>query len=80
MSWDRKLKPIALNDGRNIATLADARELLLALPDRQQRNSQWQYAAELLLYAAEHGGPTADARNQLNRVLTSAGLIRRPQP
>jgi hypothetical protein len=35
MSWSRKFaKPIILKDGRTIATLREARELILALPER----------------------------------------------
>jgi hypothetical protein len=33
MSWSRKLaNPIVLKDGRTIATLGDAREMMLSLP------------------------------------------------
>jgi hypothetical protein len=49
MSWSTKIwKPIKLKDGRSIETLADARAIMLALPELHQRNPHWQYAAELL--------------------------------
>jgi hypothetical protein len=37
MPWTRKLAaPIVLKNGRKIATLGQARELMLALPERHQ--------------------------------------------
>lgn len=70
-------KPVMLNDGRAVATLADARELMLALPERHQRNAYWQYAGELLLKAADRGEKYAvmDAWAQLTRALKAEGLI-----
>ena len=54
MTWRAALpSPIALNDGRTIATLSDARDLMLGLPELHTRNPHWQYAAELLLKAAK---------------------------
>lgn len=44
-------------DGRVLATLADARAYLLALPQREQAQDRLQAAATELLKAAEHGGP-----------------------
>jgi hypothetical protein len=32
-------KPVTLNDGRKVSNLADARELMLALPERHPRNA-----------------------------------------
>src|ERR1700689_5554560 len=53
-AWSKKFwKPIVLRDGRELATLADARDLMLALPERHQSRPLWQYAAELLIDAAE---------------------------
>jgi hypothetical protein len=70
-------KPVTLNDGRTVATLADARELMLTLPERHQRNAHWQYAGELLLKAADYGEKYAvmDARAQLTRALKAEGLL-----
>jgi hypothetical protein len=78
MRWTSRIpKPVTLNDGRRVATLADARELMLALPERHQRNAHWQYAGELLVKAADRGEKYAvmDARAQLTRALKAEGLI-----
>jgi hypothetical protein len=46
MPWTRKFpEPIKLKDGRKIATLGQARELMLALSERHQSRPFWQYAA-----------------------------------
>jgi hypothetical protein len=56
MRWTRKFpEPVKLKDCRKIATLGQARELMLALPERHQLRPFWQYAAELLIEAAERG-------------------------
>jgi hypothetical protein len=53
MPWTREFPdPIKLKDGRTIAMLEQARELMLALPERHQLRPLWQYAAELLASAA----------------------------
>jgi hypothetical protein len=39
MSWTRKLTPpIELKDSRRLETLADVRDLMLTLPERQLQN------------------------------------------
>jgi hypothetical protein len=68
-------KPIVLKDGREIATLAQARALMLNLPFRNQNRVHWQYADELLLAAAEHGGNLDDANQQVARALAADGLL-----
>jgi hypothetical protein len=46
LTWSRKFaEPIELKDGRVVATLSDARALLLMLPERYQLRAHWQYAA-----------------------------------
>jgi hypothetical protein len=76
MPWTRKFpQPIKLKDGRKIATLGQARELMLALPERHQIRPFWQYAAELILEAAERGSSIDDAWAQLHRALTAEGLL-----
>jgi hypothetical protein len=67
--------PIALNDGRTIATLADTRALLLALPELHQRNPHWEYAGGLLFEAATSRGALKDTADQLHRALKAEGLI-----
>jgi hypothetical protein len=75
--WNRTFKPIALKDGRTIKTLDDARALMLLLPERHQSRPPWQYAAELLVAAADRNEKysTMDARAQLTRALTVEGLL-----
>lgn len=77
MTWTRKLPiPILLKDGRTIATLGQARDVMLALPEHRRMKPFWQYAAELLLDAAEQGGGDIDdAWAQLSRALTAEGLL-----
>jgi hypothetical protein len=55
-NWDRRLAwPITGRDGRPIATLSDARRLILNLPDSIQSRGHWLFAAGLLLRADESG-------------------------
>jgi hypothetical protein len=78
MPWTQKFpEPIKLNNGRKIATLGQAREFMLALPERHQSRPFWQYAAELLIEAAERGDRAGvdDAAAQLSRALAAEGLI-----
>ena len=46
---------LALKDGRTISTLADARAVILSLPEHSQRRPYWEYAAQLLMGAAQAG-------------------------
>jgi hypothetical protein len=78
MSWTRKFsEPIVLKDGRKIATLGQARELMLALPECHQLRPFWQYAAELLIDAAGRGDRASvdNAAAQLSRALSAEGLL-----
>lgn len=60
--WSARLrKPILLEDGRTIKTLADARDLVLSLPVRDQRQRKWLQLAGLLITAAETGHPALTA-------------------
>jgi hypothetical protein len=77
-SWSKKFrKPIVIRDGREIATLADAHDLLLLQPKRHQDRRHLQYAVELLIGAAERGTRASidDAAAQLSRALTAEGLL-----
>jgi hypothetical protein len=70
--WTAPLaKPIRLDDGRTIATLAGARSLLLSLPERDQQRPRWQRLAGLLLSAADadDAGLTAAATARLEAAL-----------
>ena len=56
MSWASRLRhPIRLADGRTLKTLSDARDMILALPEKDQRDQKWQRLADLLLAAANSG-------------------------
>ena len=77
MTWSRKLKnPITLADGRRIRSLADARGIILALPEGHLADAHWQHAAELLLTAARSAkAPLASFEDQLAVALKAEGLI-----
>jgi hypothetical protein len=77
MPWARKLKaPIALHDGRQLRTLADARDLIRSLPTPDQQTEEWRHATELLMAAAEgKWGALGAATDQLCLVLKEERLI-----
>jgi hypothetical protein len=78
MTWSRKLpKPLYLNDGRAIVTLAQARDVMLTLPYERQTNPYWQEAAEVLMKAAYRSrqDPIHDAGQHLSRALRADGLL-----
>src|SRR5262249_10225050 len=64
--WSAPLsRPITLRDGKGLATLADARAFVLALPAADQEHNAWQRAAALLIEAAENGGDVRAATDQV---------------
>jgi hypothetical protein len=78
MAWTRKLpKSLHLTDGRTLTTLAQARDMLLELPERDQAHPHWMSAGELLLQAAYRGRktPIVDASAEFSRALRRHGLI-----
>jgi hypothetical protein len=78
MLWSRKLpRPIYLNDGRTIGTLAAARDVMMSLSPSRQDNPHWQDATEMLLQAARIGrhDPVREAGAQASRALEAEGLI-----
>ena len=76
MPWSRMLQsPIALKDGRTLATLADTRALVLSLPTSRQRNEDWYYAMGLIREAAVLDGPAGVTSAQLIRARKAEGLI-----
>jgi hypothetical protein len=78
MSWTSKFKtPLTLKDGQAIETLADARDVILSLPEYQQRRDYWGYAATLLMGAAQRGKREAieDAYWQLKRALNMDRML-----
>jgi hypothetical protein len=69
-NWHGNLaRPLTLRDGAVLSTLADARAFILALPDHVQRHQAWQYAAKLLVAAAEDDDFLETATNQVELAL-----------
>jgi hypothetical protein len=78
MPWFRKFAtPITLKDGRTIATLSQAREMMLSLPMAHRRGDMWRYTAGLLNEAAADKSYVAhtEAQAQFMRSLKAEGLI-----
>jgi len=76
MAWSRKLAtPITLNDGRTIATLSQAREMMLSLPMARRRENMWRYTADLLDEAAADSSYVPHTEAQFMRSLKTEGLI-----
>jgi hypothetical protein len=74
MPWTRKLSdPIFLKDTRVLATLADARQFVLDLPSRDQRNPRWQRTWALLLDASRKHSVLESAEGQLRIELHADG-------
>jgi len=77
-AWSHKLPhPITLKDGRVIRTLSDARTLLLQSSGSLQRHPWNQYAAELLIRAAESETKEdiLEAEHQMRRALAREGML-----
>jgi hypothetical protein len=76
MPWTRKFaEPITLKDGRTIATLGEAREMMLSVPPYHRQGAVWRYAAELLDEAAADRASVVEVEEILWRGLRTAGLI-----
>ena len=76
MPWTRKFpQPIALKDGRVIATLDDARVVMRSLPATSQSRDVWLYTGGLMLEAATVRGPIRETAAQLRRALRADGLL-----
>mgnify|MGYP003694033291 CR=1 FL=1 len=57
MPWSTPFDdPIPLRGGRRLATLQQAADYVMALPDKVQHEAHWQTAVENLINAAETGG------------------------
>ena len=57
MPWSTPFdEPIALKGGRTLATLQQAADYVMKLPDATQQQPRWQTAVENLIRAAETGG------------------------
>jgi hypothetical protein len=76
MPWSRQFSaPIVLRDGRAIATLGDAREMMLAIPALHRQEAIWRLAADLLIEGAAYQDLIPDAEDQLSRALKAEGLL-----
>jgi hypothetical protein len=76
MPWSRQFSaPIVLKDGRVIATLGDARELMLAIPALHRHEAIWRATADLLNEGAAFQDLVPDAEDQLLRALKAEGLL-----
>jgi len=68
--WSRQLSwLLTLRDGRTLATLADAHEIVLALPGPERQHAAWQTADKLLTAAAERDGDIRAATMQVQIAL-----------
>lgn len=57
MPWSAPFdEPIHLPGGRRLATLQDAADYIMKLPEKVQHGERWQIAVENLINAAETGG------------------------
>ena len=57
MSWSTPFdEPIRLRGGARLATLQDAADYIMKLPEDVQQEQRWQIAVENLINAAETGG------------------------
>jgi hypothetical protein len=76
VSWSSALTfPITLRDGRGLRTLGDAGELISSFDVGRERHSWNQYAAELLMKAAEDDDMIEAATVQVLRALTREGML-----
>jgi hypothetical protein len=57
MPWSTPFdEPVPLRGGRELATLQQAADYVMALPEDVQQQPHWQIAVENLINAAESGG------------------------
>jgi hypothetical protein len=57
MPWSTPFdEPIALRGGARLATLQQAADYIMKLPEDIQQQERWQIAVEHLIHAAETGG------------------------
>lgn len=61
--------PIPLPDGRELRTLREAADYILALPGHTRQSEPWQIAAQMLLTVAEGRGPLMFADIGMRRAI-----------
>ena len=73
----RFAEPIRLANGPVLATLRDAAEIIGGLASFRQQPPTWEYAAELVLWAATTGRKedVEEARLQILRALRTDGTV-----
>src|SRR5258708_22645785 len=81
MPWSTPFDdPIPLHGGGRLATLQQAADYVMALPEKVQREAHWQTAVENLINAAETGGGwLMFARIAVMRALNADRKDRYPQ-
>jgi hypothetical protein len=68
--WSRKFEdPVTLPDGRELVTLKQAADFVMALPKAEQAHEKWLVAIKVLIMAAEGRGPLMHARIGIMRAL-----------
>jgi hypothetical protein len=70
--------PIALADGRTIAEIGDAADLLDDLTDDQRRSSHWSIAVRMLDHALNEAAYLKTATMSLQTALAMDGLLPPP--
>jgi hypothetical protein len=81
MSWSRRFAdPVPLPGGGEIATLREAGDFIIALPEREHGLAHWQTAMRCLIDAAEHGGITMMAEIAMRRALSHGRPRPAPEP
>lgn len=68
--------PIPLPDGRELRTLREAADTILALPGQTRQSEHWRVAAQMLLTVAEGRGPLMFADIGMRRAINHG----RPAP
>jgi hypothetical protein len=76
MPWSRQLSaPIMLKDGRRLASLGDARQMMASIPDEHRTALHWQHAAVMLTRAAQAKCGIDEAQMQIALALKAEGLL-----
>jgi hypothetical protein len=76
MPWSRNLTtPITLKDGRTIATLSEAREMMLSLSPSQRRLAVWRFTSLMLADVAIDDARLEEAELLLTRALKVERLL-----
>ena len=70
MSWDRRFdQPVPLPSGAPARTLRDAGNYIRKLPKSERDTPEWRLAIQMLIDAAENGGPMLFAKMGIYRAV-----------